>query len=273
MESILGDLEGVKCFMDDILVHAENTEKHDEILSMVLRRLSEVGLKLNRDKCEFRKSEIKFLGHVFNKEGVKPDPTKLDAILKMEDPQDVSQLRRWLGMVNYLGRFIPNLREKLKPLNSLLRKDCVWTWGPAQDTAMNKVKVMLSEAPTLAFYDTARETVASADASSFGLGGVLLQVHCGELKPVAFCSRALTDSEKGYAQIEKECLAMVWACEKFERYLIGLDKFTALTDLRPLVPLVNNRDLQETPLRCQRLLMRRMRFSLIAEHGPVCTTR
>ena len=75
---------------------------------------------------------------------MKPDPTKLDAILKMEDPQNVSQLRRWLGMVNYLGRFIPNLSEELKPLNSLLRKDCVWTWGPAQDTAMNKVKAMLS---------------------------------------------------------------------------------------------------------------------------------
>ena len=197
MESILGDLEGVECFMNDILVHAENTEKHDEILSMVMRRLSEVGLKLNRDKCEFRKSEIKFLGHVFNKEGVKPDPTTLDAILKMEDPQDVSQLRRWLGMVNYLGRFIPNLSEELKPLNSLFRKDCVWTWGPAQDTAMNKVTAMLSEAPTLAFYDTARETVVSADASSFGLGGVLLQFHDGELKLVAFCSRTPTGTEKG----------------------------------------------------------------------------
>ena len=137
--------------------------------------------------------------------------------------------------------------------------------GTSTARGLQQVRGLVSSARALAYYGIRKPTVVSADASSYGLSGVLLQDHNGQLRPVAYCSRTLSSAEQRYAQIEKKCLAGAWACEKFD---CGLEGFKILTDHKPLVTLINEKDLDRVPLRCQRLLMRMHRYNATAEYAP-----
>lgn len=267
MMELLKDLPGVICYLDDILVFGCSEKEHDAHLEMVLKRIQISGLKLNKEKCVFGKSQINFLGHLIGAEGIQIDPDKVKAIQALAAPSNIKELRRMLGMVNYLTRFLPHVQTVIQPLNILLSSKFVWQWGAEQEEAMLKLKRILTTAPVLSYFDPKLPTIVSADASEFGLGGVLLQRREGKWKPVAFCSRMLSEVERRWAQIEKECLAAVWSCERLQQFLTGMI-FTLQTDHKPLVPLINSKELSSAPARCQRLLMRLSRFSPRAEYVP-----
>ena len=198
--------------MDDILIHGTDNAAHDTKLTAALRKIKDSDLKLNKEKCLSRQRELRFLGHTIGTNGVKPDPAKTKAICEFKPPTNVTELRQFLGMVNYLRRSLPNLSQVTQPLNELLQSDHAWIWDSAQQEAFVEVKDLITSTPVLAFYELGKPTLVSADASSFGMGSVIVQQHDSEWKPVAFCSCTLSEAERKYAWIKKECLAAVWGC-------------------------------------------------------------
>ncbi|KAK7111283.1 hypothetical protein V1264_010944 [Littorina saxatilis] len=260
MTDILSGIPGVVVDIDDVLISGKNTEEHDVRLRLVLQRLKQAGATLN-DKCVFSTGEIKFLGHIINKDGIKIDPDKVSAISNFPRPENVPELRRFLGMVNHVGKFAPKLAETTKPLRDLLKKENDWTWEVAQEQAFQTLKKQLSSAPVLAHYDSQKPIKISTDASSYGMGGVLLQKEGEDWKPVFYASRSMTSTEQRYAQVEKEALAITWCCEKFADFLVGLPNFVIETDHKPLLVIMKTKRLDELTPRLQRFRMRTMRFS------------
>ncbi|UYV75118.1 K02A2.6-like [Cordylochernes scorpioides] len=244
MSNLLESQSGVNCHMDDIVIWGATQEEHDERLRCVLRKLQDSGLTLNKEKCIFSVKEINFLGHLITERGV------------------------FLGMVNFTGKFILDLSTILYPLNQLLVKRNDWRWDSAQEEAFEKVKKLLSTSPALTLFDPNLPTTVSADASSYGLGAVLLQKsEDGYQKAVAYASRTMPETEKRWPQIEKESLAIVWACERFQDYLMG-KTFSIESDHKPLIPIFSTKNLDEMTPRIQRLRLRMMRYSYSIHHTP-----
>ncbi|XP_064641934.1 uncharacterized protein K02A2.6-like [Lineus longissimus] len=261
LAQILEGLEGCCNSVDDILVYAD-TKEHDVRLRKVLNRLREVGLKLKQAKCIVGVTEVIYVGLMLTQNGVKPNPTKVEAIIKMPHPEDKSALMRFIGMVQYFGKFIPNLSQISAPLRELLQKDTQWHWDEPQRNAIELLKQKLTEAPVLSYYDPKKELTVTADASKDGIGAALLQ----ERHPIAFASRALTSCEQNYAQIEKETLAATFACEKFHQYVYGRD-FLIESDHKPLETIVK-KPLFKAPPRIQRFLLRLQKYNFKLVHVP-----
>ena len=173
MSQILGDLEGVVCHMDDILIHAADQDTHNHRARLVLQHLQDAGVTLN-EKCRFSKLRVKFLGHI-DSEGVHADPMKVEAIQQFPRPTVVTELQRCLGMTSQLAKFVPSLATMTAPLRSLLGKNSSWLWGKPQETAFNQIKQLLTSTEILAHYDPAKDTIFAAYASNDGIGAVLLQ--------------------------------------------------------------------------------------------------
>ena len=268
LQTLLSDIQNVEVFMDDIIVHAATRAQHDRTLEAVKQRLHTAGITLNPRKCHIAKSSLTYLGHLVTGDGVRPDPKKLDAIAAFPTPTNVEELRRALGLFTYLSRFLPEMATVAAPLRSLQRSSTAWTWDEAQQTTFSELQLLAASAPCLAYFDVNLPSLVTADASSYGLGGALMQKHGSVWVPVAYASRSFTPAETRYAQIEKELLASVWCCEHFTQYLYGGPQFTLHTDHKPLIPLINTRDLGNVPLRCQRLLIRLLRYNVHAVYVP-----
>ena len=262
MNKLVEDIEGAEAIQDDIIIYAKNDEEHDEIVKKVIKRGDSCGLKFNKRKCEFGKEELKYVGHVISKEGLKADPEKVRAVKEMKQPEDVKELMTFLGFIQYLSKFIPNLSDISAPLRKLTQKDSSWKWGKMEEEAFNRLKNLVSEAPVLRYYDPKLPLTLSVDASKAGLGCVIMQ----EGHPIAYGSRALTKTQQNYAQIEKETLALVFGCTKFHQYIYGR-KVHVETDHKPLQSIFS-KPLQNAPARLQRFLLQLQKYDLDVKWKP-----
>ena len=239
MESLVQGIPGVVVYLDDILVTGKTEEEHLKSLEEVLKRLLEAGLRLRREKCVFMQDSVTYLGYRIDSQGLHPIAEKVDSIKKAPSPSNVNQLKSYLGLLSYYGRFIPNMTNTLFPLYRLLKKDVRWRWTNTEEEAFETSKRLLTSTQVLTHFDPNLELVLSCDASSYGVGAVLAhKFPDGSEKPVAYASRTLTQAEKGYSQLEKEGLACIFGIKKFRSYLYG-HRFTIYTDHLPLKSLFN----------------------------------
>lgn len=234
MEQILSGCKGCLNYIDDIIIFGNSKEQHDKRLKIVHDRLRKHEILLNHDKCEYGKTMIKFLGQKLSEKGIQPDEDKLSDIKKFRSPQTTEETRSFLGLVNYVGKFIPNLATLTDPLRELTRCSARFLWTKEKEIAFKKIKEELTQPRILGYYDIDDRTQIIADASPVGLGGVLIQIDkSNNSRVIAFASKSLSAVERRYAQTEKEALALVWAVERFHYYIYGRT-FDLITDHKPL---------------------------------------
>ena len=262
MDQIIEGMPNTHVIMDDVVQCAESMEQLYELARMFLKKCADVNLTLNPKKCEFGLTSLTYVGHVLTSEGVKPDPEKVKSIVEMPPPDSKEAVKSFLGTITYLSKFIPNLSQESAPLRQLLSKDSVFFWDKAQQESFDKLKTLISQDITLSYYDGNKPSVLSVDASSYGIGAVLIQ----EEKPIAFASKSLSSCQQAYAQIEKEALAIQFGCSKFHQYLYGT-KFIVESDHRPLEAIFK-KPINSSPPRLQSLRLKLACYDMIVQYKP-----
>ena len=263
LDECLEGLQNIEVIHDDIVCYGsgdtdeEAVKSHDEAFKALLDRCRQKGVKLNKTKLKFKMPSVAYMGHVLSAEGLSPDPEKVKAVMDMPRPTDVQGVQRLLGVVNYLSKFAPQLSTMCEPLRRLTDKNSEFDWLPKHEEALDRVKQLITQAPVLQFYDSSKDVTIECDSSDVGLGAALLQNG----HPVAYVSRALTQTERNYAQIEKECLAIVFATERFDHYILGKADVTVLSDHKPLEAIFK-KPILTSPKRLQRMRLRLQKYSL-----------
>lgn len=234
IDSVLRKYVGknVAAYFDDVIIYTKGSlADHLKAVGQVLDTLTEAKLQVKAEKCQFAVKEAKILGHIISKGKIMPDPEKVRSIVEYPKPQNLSQLRAFLGLANYYRQFITHFSHKASPLYELTRKDVPFEWTPARTQAFEDLKVALTTAPCLRPPDFHRPFILQTDASNIGISAILTQIDpdSGDEHPIAFKSRQLTPAEKGYSAVELECLAVCWGVKQYEIYLMD-EPFTVVTD-------------------------------------------
>ena len=230
---------------------------HDSNLIRVLECARMKGVKFNKEKMKLRQDSVRYMGHLLTADGLKADPKKVKAVLNMPKPTNVKEIQRLVGFVNYLAKFLPQLSTVCEPLPKRTCKDNKWMWESQQEEAFNMIKDLVTKHPVLTYYDVQKDVTIQCNASDCGLGAS----HMQEGQPAAYASRALSQTERNYAQIEKESLAICFGCDKVDQYIYGRRKVDIETDHKPLVT-VFKKPLVSAPRRIQRMMLRLPKYSL-----------
>ncbi|KAD7479605.1 hypothetical protein E3N88_02741 [Mikania micrantha] len=221
--------KSVIVFIDDILIFSRTEKDHSQHLREMLMTLRRERLYAKFSKCAFWLREVQFLGHVVNSSGISVDPSKIETVIKWSPPKTPTEIRSFLGLAGYYRRFIQDFSKIASPLTKLTRKDVKYCWGPEQDNAFQFLKEKLTNAPVLALPEGNEDLVVYSDASSMGLGCVLMQRG----KVLAYASRQLKPHETTYPTHDLELAAVVFALKIWRHYLYG-SKFMIFTDHKSL---------------------------------------
>ena len=262
LNEALCDFPNVFTVADDIVVIGSDESDHDKNLQALYERCNSKHIILNDQKSAVKQTSITFMGHKITSNGVEADPAKMSAIVNMPEPHDVASIRRFCGMTQYLYRFLPSLSEVLAPLHNLTRKGVDWHWSDDCKNAVRIVKEKITSAPILAYYDVRKPLTLQVDSSKNGVGAVLLQ----EGKPVEYASRALTNTERNWSQIEKEMLAVVFGLEHFNQYTYARHVIVH-NDHKP-IQMILQKSLCQAPKRLQSLIMRIYAYDISFAYVP-----
>ena len=243
MDLIMERCPGVISIHDDIVVYGVSEEDHDANLVNLLNVAQIKGLVLNSKKLKLKRPRVSFFGVEYSADGTHPCPKKIQEITEMTPPTDKQQLASFIGMVTYMGNFVPHLSHHTEPLQAMLKQEAVFAWDEMANASFQKIKDLIAKSATkpLHYYDRRKPVTVQADASQRGLGACLLQ----DGQPIAYASKSLTDTETRYANIERELLAIVFACQRFNTYVLGRP-FTVESNHKPL-EMIHQKSLASAP--------------------------
>ena len=273
MRQVLGAVDNVNSFVDDVWMFTSDWESHLRTVREVFTRLRQAGLTVKPSKCLFGTDKVECLGHTISGKGLEPNQEKIQSIVGAERPTTKKQIRSFLGMVGFYRRFIPRFSAIASPLTDLTKKGCpnkIKDWSHECEAAFELLKQSVTNAPVLALPNFDKQFILQTDASANGIGSVLLQGDISDRSPVAYASKKLGNAQRNYSVIERECFAIVWAVEKFHRYLYGTE-FIIEVDHEPLSYLQSAKTLNSRLMRwALRLQPYRFRIVHIRGSDNVC---